>query len=61
MPQTPTYPTGETIDPTEHHDTHEGLADGSLATANNKLETFRSESFYNFFVKKWSKIQPDYG
>ena len=60
MPQTPTYPTGETIDPTEHHDTHEGLADGSLATANNKLETFRSESFYDFVASGgvWTADNP---
>ncbi len=50
MPQTPTYPTGETIDPIEHHDTHEGLATGDLDSPSNKMSTFRSETFNDYIA-----------
>lgn len=50
MPQTPIYTTNEVVDPIEHHDTHEGLADGSLNTPNTNLQTFRSEAFNDFIA-----------
>lgn len=44
------YAVSEILDPVEHHNTHEGLSDGTLATSNQNLQTFRSEAMFDYVV-----------